>query len=71
LLSLQGLPPNLVPYLRLAHATTAEDVATPGLLDPEASKPLSPSNEAEALHHLSNYLQSRLGRCAPWETYLH
>ncbi len=60
----QGLPPTLLPYLRLAHATSAAEVSTPGLLDPATSRPLSPSNESEALHQLAGYLQLRLGRWA-------
>ena len=61
----QGLPASLVPYLRLAHAHTAEEVATRGLADAEKSQPLSPGSETEALHHLAHYLHMRLDKCAP------
>lgn len=62
----QGLPPKLVPYLRMAHATDRGQVATAaeGIADPDRAAPLSESNEAEALHHLAHYLTLRLARCA-------
>ncbi len=61
----QGLAPTLLPYLRLAHAGTQEEVdaAVPGLLDAERAGPISPSNEREALHQLDQYLHARLDKC--------
>lgn len=62
----QGLDPRLVPYLRLAHATTREEVtaAEDGIAEPSsAAAPLSNANETEALHHLAHYLFLQLARC--------
>lgn len=63
----QGLPPKLVPYLRMAHATNRGqlEAAAEGIADPDRAAPLSESNEAEALHHLAHYLTLRLARYDP------
>jgi len=59
-----GLPAKLVPYLRMAHATTREQVsaAVDGIADPSRAAPLSPANEAEVLQQLAHYLSLRLSR---------
>ena len=63
-MSLQGLPPTLLPYLRLAHAASEAEIecATPPLKDTSLSKMVTPSGESEALHQLTQYLQLRLAR---------
>lgn len=63
---LQGLPAQLLPYLRLAHAESEVEIAccAQGVRDLKQAKPLSQSNEREALHQLAQYLQMRLGRSA-------
>lgn len=59
-----GLDPMLLPYLRLAHARTPEEVtaAADGVADIPTAKPLNDANESEALHHLAHYLFLRLDR---------
>ena len=62
---IQALPPLLVPYLRLAHAVDAEELARPGLLDPSpGNRVVSASNEQAVLHQLLRYFERRLSQCA-------
>ena len=53
-----------MPYLRLAHALTAEELERPGLLDPSpGNRVISVANEQAVLHQLLLYFQRRLSQC--------
>ena len=61
---LQPLPPLLLPFLRLAHAADAEELARPGLLDPSpGNRVVSAANEQAVLHQLLQYFEARLRQC--------
>lgn len=65
LLFVQALPPLLVPYLRLAHAASTEELARPGLLDASpGNRVISVENEQAVLHQLLLYFERRLSQCA-------
>ena len=61
----QGLPPLLLPYLRLAHAHEEELLTRPGLLEPSTgNRVVSAANEQAVLHQLLRYFERRLAECA-------
>ena len=62
----QGLPEQLLPYMRLAHATDSE-VLRRATLETCCAAPISPDNERTVLHQLASHLQACLAKCAhPW-----
>ncbi len=58
---MQGLPEQLLPYLRLAHCTDADSLKK-ATLETCCSAPISPENERTVLHQLASHLQERLDR---------
>lgn len=54
------LPAEILPYLRLAHASTEAEIAAV-TFDPALAKPVSPENEARVLGQLAGCLHRRLG----------
>lgn len=61
LLRCQDLPPNLLPYLRLGHCSSAEELKQHGAFS-QSSAPLPPQHEAQVLQNLASCLQQRLQR---------
>jgi len=53
-----------MPFLRLAHAVDAEELARPGLLDPSpGNRVVSAENEQAVLYQLLQYFERRLSLC--------
>ena len=61
---MQDLPPNLLPYLRLGHCTSSEELKQHGAFS-QKSAALPPHQEAQVLQNLASCLQQRLQRSAP------
>ncbi len=59
---MQDLPPNLLPYLRLGHCSSSEELKQIGAFSQTAA-PLPPQQEALVLQNLASCLQQRLQRC--------
>ena len=59
----QGLPEQLLPYMRLAHATDSEALRR-ATLETCCAAPISPDNERTVLHQLASHLQACLAKCA-------
>lgn len=66
-LCLQDLPPTLLPYLRLAHCQSAEELNRHGAAITTGSMPLADDQEAQVLQNLTSCLQRRLQRLAEFE----
>lgn len=60
LLLVQGLPPMLLPYLRLSYTSDPDLLQRPGFFN---AGPSSEYSEKLALAQLTDYLQQRLSRC--------
>lgn len=61
---MQDLPPNLLPYLRLGHCTSSDELRQHGAFFQDSAA-LPPQQEAQVLQNLASCLQQRLQRSAP------
>lgn len=60
----QDLPPTLLPYLRLAHCDSKEELKKHAAAFTTGSLPLAEDQEAQVLQNLTSCLQRRLNRFA-------